>query len=383
MNKTNLHPYNVFLKIDNDVLIGSIVFQTCHPNAEYAFYLERNGKQIEKHWYSNKPYIHFASSPEPGRYRAIGFVRYRGESNAQMLASPPLLHKTSPPVGNLLTDVSALSGSLNELRFMLPKSGSIRLDLHTSELPYAYQTLLIRQPGKRLFVILGGAVANRSTITLPRFNRFSWAADFPGSVLCIADPTLKLGDLIRLGWYFGSAENDATSGLVQVVESFANALGHERRHIVTYGSSGGGFAAMQVAARIGEGATAIAINAQTNILDYAQKSAVDEFLSVCTDGMDITTARTRFINRLSLADAWSTPTSARARCLLLQNISDRHHLNNHLLPFAAKLNLAVPGSSVDGRICIMLYDYPNGHGAEPRTMLPLILDRMSKLNLPA
>ena len=31
---------------------------------------------------------------------------------------------------------------------------------------------------------------------------------------------------------------------------------------------------------------------------------------------------------------------------------------------------------------VMLYDFPNGHGAEPRSMLPAILNRMCKLRVP-
>lgn len=97
--------------------------------------------------------------------------------------------------------------------------------------------------------------------------------------------------------------------------------------------------------------------------------------------MEKEAARQHFDERLSLASAWQNG-SVRARCLLVQNRRDRHHLDEHLMPFAARLGLPVPGTSADGNIGVMLYDFPNGHGAEPRSMLPEILKGMSKLHLP-
>lgn len=119
-----------------------------------------------------------------------------------------------------------------------------------------------------------------------------------------------------------------------------------------------------------------------NAMDYAKEGTVEEFLSVCTGGMDKATAQAIFPERLSLAAAWGTQESASARCLILQNRRDHHHLEYHLRPFAAELGLDIPGTSTDGRMRIMLYDFPNGHGAEPRSMLPGILRHMRKLRIP-
>ena len=333
----------VFLDVDDGALVARIEVHPSVAGAEYAFYLQQDGKRVETRWYSSETHARFTTQPEAARYRAIGFVRRMGKADAQMITSVPLQRGTSQTGG-----WTVQRGELAEISEMLPAAGSARLDVTVPGSPFEYQCLLIRKRGNRLFVIFGGAVPERSKAVLPRFSRFTWAPDFPGPILCIADPTLLLGAQLRLGWYFGRADADATTGLAIVVEAFAKALGLGRSQIVTYGSSGGGFAAMQVAARIGEGATAIAINAQTNALDYAQEKTVEEFLSVCTGGMEKEAAQAHFGDRLSLVKVWQTPSSARARCLLLQNRCDHHHHDDHLLPFAAALGLPIPGTSTDG-----------------------------------
>lgn len=241
----------VFLDIDEGVLIARIENLPALADAEYAFYLQRDGKRIETRWYTGEPHARFTTQPEMGRYRAIGFVRCCGKT--QMLVSISLQRCAPRSAGGPLDSLLLQRGSLCELASLLPTTGRVRLDLSVPGSPYEYQCLLIRQPGKRLFVIFGGAIPDRTKAVLPRFSRFTWAPDFPGSVLCIADPTLLLGDKVQLGWYFGKADADATAGLVTVVSGFAASLGYGHAQIVTYGSSGGGFAAMQVAARIGGG----------------------------------------------------------------------------------------------------------------------------------
>lgn len=372
----------VHLDVDEGVLIARIETDAPADGAEYAFYLQRDGKKIETRWYSGEPFARFATPPESARYRAVGFVRRPGEAQPEMVVSAPVQRAARRHGTTRLNDLPVQHVALDLVGQALQSCGRQRLDISVPGLPFVYQCLLLRKPGDRLFVILGGAVPDRSVAMLPRFSRFSWAADFPGSVLCVADPSLLQGERIRLGWYFGNIEADATSGLCDVVEAIAAAIGLTRDRIVAYGLSGGGFAAMQLAARIGQGATAIAINPQTDVLRYAQEGSVAEFLAVCTHGLDGATARARFPQRLLLAQAWRTPPSGSARCLLVQNRRDHHHLADHLRPFAAEFALPVPGTTPDGRMGAMTYDFPNGHGAEPRSMLPAILERAFALCVP-
>lgn len=375
-------PSVVHLALDDGALVARVDPRPPVDGARFAFYLQRDGKRVETRWYSDEPSARFASPADASRYRVVGFVRRPGEAQAEMVVSASLHRAVPRGRGVRLDGLKVHEVEIGSLGDILHISGRLRLDVQVPGLPFTYQCLLLRKPGDRLFVVLGGAVPDRAEVELPRFNRFSWAPDFPGSVLCIADPTLRLDDHIRLGWYFGRADADATTGLCDVTAAIASAIGLRREQIVSYGSSGGGFAAMQLAARLGDGATAIAINPQTDVLRYAQKGSVREFLTVCTGGMRESIARERLGHRLRLAKAWRAPESARSRCLLVQNLRDRHHYNEHFLAFAAAFDVPVPGISADGRIGTMTYDHPNGHGAEPRSMVPAILERAFALRVP-
>lgn len=374
--------FKVFLDVDRGALIARIDSSACEEGAEYAFYLNHEGTRVEKRWYEKSPFFRFATAPGRGQYHAVAFIRSGDGSDARSSKSEILNLDDKPSLRQSLSRELILETTIEQLQGALPASGRARMDVAVRGQPFIYPCLFIRQPGERLFVMLGGATGDRSEVTLPKFNRFSWAPDFPGSVLCIADPTLMLNARMRLGWYFGDKAYDATAGLVEVVGRFAELLGFSPKEVVTYGSSGGGFAAMQVAARMGDGATAIAINPQTEVLDYAQKDIVNEFLSVCVGGAGREAALDEFGSRLSLSLAWRTAQSRKARCLVVQNLKDFHHLKRHLRPFAEKMGIPESGLSADGRMRVIYYDYPNGHGAEPRSMVPEILKAAFALSVP-
>lgn len=366
----------VYLDAVEGILIARIEIGVPLPDMQFAFYLEHNGHKVETRWYTSNPTAKFATRPGEGRYRAIGFVRDGKKGTPVMVASKPIDGSGSPfKKGTLKVPVTCVG--LDSINAALDGSGPTRLDVSAGS--YTYQCFASPPKGNSLFVMLGGLVPERHLITLPRFNRFTWADDFPGTQLCIADPTLTLNDEIQLAWYFGSDREDAMSGLVDVVLAVAAALGVRRDRIFAYGSSGGGFAALQLVARLGQGATAIAINAQTDVLRYSSTASVNKFLSVCTGGLRGEDARLKYPVRLSALDSWSTDTAGSSRCLLVQNKQDHHHYDEHFLPFLRHFGVAEDGAA-DGRIAAMIYDYPNGHGAEPRSMLPSILEKAGQLH---
>jgi len=141
------------------------------------------------------------------------------------------------------------------------------------------------KPGSgRLYVLLSGARDLKSR-AWPNFDRWSWAPVFPGSVLCVADPTLALDtDRLRIGWYVGTRERDWLQGLADLVGAVADKAGVATRQVVCYGSSAGGFGALALACRLGD-ATAVAINPQTDVLKYHVRP-VRQFLRIAFPGQD-------------------------------------------------------------------------------------------------
>lgn len=90
----------------------------------------------------------------------------------------------------------------------------------------------------RLCIVLNGAM--KPGCPRPFFQRSSWHADFPGSVLYISDPSTTTFPNLNLAWYIGSRNFDATKSILRLVLSIAQSLGLSSDKLVYYGSSGGG-----------------------------------------------------------------------------------------------------------------------------------------------
>lgn len=349
--------------------------------SQYAFYLHRNGQRVENRRYSSNARATFNVPPDGARYRAVGFVRNGVDGVPAMAASNTVVARAKSGSGEFLRRLGVNHVGLEGIGAALDIERATRLDVSVGSFDYA--CLVTPRKGKRLFVILGGAAPDRAIAPIPRFNRFSWAAEFPGTLMCVADPTLTLDPQIQLGWYVGRDDNDAMPGLAAVVRSVAQSLGVAPDQVCCYGSSGGGFAALQLAARLGQGATAIAINAQTDAMRFGLEASVDKFLSVCMPGLSRAQASRQYPQRLSALAAWAEPSAATARCLLVQNTLDRHHYTRHFLPFLKRFDVSPDGNSADGRIGAMTYADAAGHVAEPRSMLSALLERAEALRAPS
>lgn len=373
----SLPPCRVGLLLIQNRLIAKVVADPLPGRrVEYAFYLRRDGERIDNKAYGDLARVGFGAPARPGQYTVVAFRRVDGQpagsfrSNRVLVTAP---HANKPRLQ--LPPVERLTG-LDALQARLAATLPARLDVEIDGLGLP---LLIgpRKPG-RLFVVLGGAVPDRET--LPRFSRFSWAEEFPGTLLCVADPTLNAHETLHLGWYFGSSQQDATRVIAAAVRRVAVALEMPTEQIVTYGSSGGGFAALQLAARLGDGATAVAINAQTEVLRYGVRRSVHAFVEACLGGVPESVAIARYGDRLSALELWSQP-DVMARCVLVQNIQDKHHYQQHFVAFAQRFGLSTEHDDLraDGRMATLLYNHPSGHTAEPRQMLSSILACADKL----
>jgi hypothetical protein len=229
----------------------------------------------------------------------------------------------------------------------------------------------------RLFVLLSGAV-DRSRRTLPYFNRWSWDEDFPGHLLCVSDPTLRVHDNLRLGWYLGTSEVNWTATLARVVSRVAAQLDVQPSDITFYGSSGGGFAGIMLATHL-DGAGAIAINPQTNVLHYHPRP-VKAMLMRCFPGVKPRSAGLELVTQRFSATC-RTARSPRARVLIAQNRLDEFHYKRHYTPFCDVLRLPVEGGP-NSRCTRAAFPFegPGGHfGAEPRKLVPELIDAFDAL----
>jgi pimeloyl-ACP methyl ester carboxylesterase len=197
---------------------------------------------------------------------------------------------------------------------------------HIVELgPVALPMLVQRAKSDVVVVALHGAL-NRAKTALPRFERVRSLGDLGVNVLAIGDPTLDLDSSLSLAWYLGTRTLDLHEVLARVVSTVARQLGTGRT--ILLGSSGGGFAALQLGALL-PGATVVAMNPQTDVTRYHARfseRALDAIFGV--DGAQDEAV----LHRISVARRYAG-VEHETRIRYLANRGDIHHVKEHAEPF--------------------------------------------------
>src|SRR5699024_5937857 len=117
--------------------------------------------------------------------------------------------------------------------------------------------------------------------------------------------------------------------IADIVQRVARQLGIKDERVWTYGSSGGGFAALRMLEFLPK-AGAVSVNPQTNIVAYSAKS-VELFLRICFEKRSREQVLQEFPRRISLL---SQPAVYQDRSIIyLQNTVDTHHYKDHYVPF--------------------------------------------------
>ncbi|MGH7183774.1 MAG: hypothetical protein ACREJN_17610 [Nitrospiraceae bacterium] len=355
----------VILEHECGELVATAIFEA-PETGQFAFYVFRNGERIHIQSYSPSPALRVCITVEPGLYQVVVFFLTPNGETIMKYSNSLFLYPIEYSLG---------------CAFMKPKPEERTLLLHGQY--WKFPALYFDGKGQQwLFVMLSAAI-DRTKQRLPVFNRWTWAqmGKFPGHVLCVADPTLDLHDEVKLGWYLGTDEQDASEELSQFIRRFAKALGIPEDKIVIWGSSGGGFAALAVTSHI-EKATAVAINAQTDIFAYEIARYVETVRGYCFRNQPAQHIQEHFGTRVNMAQAWRR--NRTSRVILIQNKLDTHHYACHFRPYWEALGgTAEGGASADGRHYAWLYSDSNGHAPESEQMVPGILSLIDQVRFTA
>ncbi|KUF08985.1 hypothetical protein [Pseudoponticoccus marisrubri] len=223
---------------------------------------------------------------------------------------------------------------------------------------FRFDFLWSPKPGaKRLFVLFSGD-AIRAKNDPPVFQRWSWADYFPGHCLYISDPALYMDKELGLAWYAGTEDFDPMPVVRDRLNTILNNLGLPQSAMVSYGSSGGGFAALRLL-RFMPDVTAVSVNPQVSITDYEMRRKVNIFLRICFGGRARKEALAEFPERLNLL---SDPEPLKScNIILVQNVLDSHHYEDHYKPFCAALEVGDDHAPDDPALHRVLFENPGGH----------------------
>lgn len=255
------------------------------------------------------------------------------------------------------------------------KSFSFEDFQHTTDIPHkfnininawTFDCLFNFINNHKLYIILSGYKNAKDSV--PLFKRWSWNYAFDGSVLYISDPMLRKYKNLSLGWYYGSSNDclyEYISNIVRIINKKFNFT-----HNIFYGSSGGGYAALQASTYM-ENTFSVAINPQIDIKNFSYTNA---FIT-CTginlyenDKFD----RNNLINRL---------VHSKSNFLIIQNDTDSVHVINHLIPLMKKYAMQPQyGIQKNKNLFVWLYHAFENHNAqENKIILQFILYIVDKL----
>ena len=264
--------------------------------------------------------------------------------------------------------------SLVDLKFKeLANKSEISFKIQINDMPLS-SYLYIKKDSNKLFVVLNGALEKNRKTNLT-YQRYSWHPLFDGSVLYIADPTLFKYTSLSLAWYMGDKYTPLHGYLAEFALAVAKNLDIDIHHLVFYGSSGGGFTALQLASYVANGSVAVSINPQTNIMKYVDTNR-DPFLAQC---FSVSLNDHEELSRNHRFNAIENIKINNTKVLFIQNKTDVFHVTNHFEPLIADLNIKdwTKTFTVDknnaSRVQVLWYEHESGHGAEPKDFVPQIM----------
>lgn len=232
-----------------------------------------------------------------------------------------------------------------------------------------FDALLVNKSSDVLVVSLHGAL-DRNKYTLPRFERMRTILANDVSSMYFSDPALSREKHIQLGWYTGWEGFDAQQIIADWSITAAKTVGATR--ILFAGSSGGGFASLQVSALV-RGSVSLSFNPQTSIQGYLTRGeakgidAQRKYVEVVRP--DLATAN---IWKMDYSKPWDLPAGDRMSALrryseplgnyvyTVQNINDFHY-KDHYYPL---LGACARGGNL-GRLRVDEYEGGHLHDSPP------------------
>ena len=329
-------------------------------DAKFAFYLFRDDVRIAVRWYTDVCTCSFDLDHPSGIYRILAFIKLTGGEVTQVKSDVIF----SNPIEISIDDI----GKINEF------DKYFKIKVRSWEFP----TLYYDGSNDYLFVMLSAAF-DRDKYSPPMFNRWIWAKEgvFPGSVMCIADPTIEYDNRITLGWYLGDNGSFVADELTILIEAAARLRGVPNNKIVIWGSSGGGFAALVLASKIAD-ATAVAINPQTNVELYEYRKKFEIIRDIFYSKYSDTELKHIASSRFNTSSIWMNKKN-NSRFFLIQNKMDLHHYEIHCKPFFRSLGVTESdGISSLGDNFSWIYTDDKGHIPETKDMVQLILKYICK-----
>ena len=164
--------------------------------------------------------------------------------------------------------------------------------------PYEY-LINRRSNNDKLIVFHNGAVAE-GNVTVPVFQRHSWAQLLKTSSIFCMDPTLYINGFLQVGWGIGKNENYYLENSSLILKEIIQKMGIRFEDTAIYGTSAGGYLSIITGLYV-KGAKVVADNAQLDVRNWIFKDALDSVITFCFDNIS---SALKYNERFNVVDAF-------------------------------------------------------------------------------
>lgn len=233
---------------------------------------------------------------------------------------------------------------------------------------------LVRKEAHTLIIFFSGAMDRTKFGNPPFYTGNHILPHLSASRLLISDTIFNMDETISAGWYMGHREFNLQKTLPEIINSIIEKHGY--RKIIVVGGSAGGFASMFYARSIRDSITLV-WNPQTDLERYF-RSQIENYLRVAFPGEEHIPKD--YVNP-SLAELHKN-TDENGTVLYMQNMPDKHHVEEHMNPFLKELGLDPPKERFSGTMrpgfLLHLDEWGEGHAWPPRESLARVLESIAK-----
>ena len=223
--------------------------------------------------------------------------------------------------------------------------------------------ILVQDRKAATTLVLFHAAVNPKQTSLPVFIGKQLTTDLNANLVFVSEPALALG--ASIGWYTGTPEMELQQELVEILGHIQRGL-RKAKHLMFYGSSAGGFAALYYSHHF-PNSLAIVANPQTDIAKYHPEH-VSNFLKRvwATDDMDTVPAQTEVLSMYT--ERFPNYVG------YLQNSDDELHIHEHCKPWIAATQ------EFKDRRAFLIDDWGEGHAPPHFFLLQGILQYATTIN---
>lgn len=173
--------------------------------------------------------------------------------------------------------------SLNELKdHVVPYDEMYVLRVIADGVPYEY--LIDRKSGNDKLVVFNNGAIAEGNVTVPVFQRHSWASFMQTSCVFCMDPTLYLNGFLQLGWGIGKNGDYYLEKSALILKEILTLMRIKPEDTAIFGTSAGGFLSVMMGIYL-KGAKVVADNAQLDVRNWIFKDALDSVITFAFDNV--------------------------------------------------------------------------------------------------